>query len=190
MCSCYKIWNVSVAPPSQTAKNSTPQAQKSPSFFSLFDMWLTDWDTHFQDFSRLLGTGTAVGKKKIWEERHSCVMRESMQKCGNFTVIAGNLEGLDSDGGSTSNVLMLMLYWSEKMTPNTRLIDKTSNRLTLITVFCFRVDPPSLLWHHIWNPGIYDFISESTYGIVFVNKIYIAWWSKQRWLYLNIAELA
>ena len=25
--------------------------------------------------------------------------------------------------------------------PNTRLIHKTNNRLTLITVFCFRVDP-------------------------------------------------
>jgi hypothetical protein len=55
----------------------------------------------------------------------------------------------ESDGGSTSNVLMLMLYWSEKMvrnsmylSPNTRLIHKTSNLLTQITVFCFRVDPP------------------------------------------------
>jgi hypothetical protein len=62
----------------------------------------------------------------------------------------------ESDGGSTSNVLMLMLYWSEKMrrnsmylAPNTRLIHKTSNRLTLITVFCFRVDPPSHLWRHM-----------------------------------------
>ena len=55
----------------------------------------------------------------------------------------------ESDGGSTSNILMLMLYWSEKMIrnfmylpPNTRLIHKTNNRLTLITVFCFRVDLP------------------------------------------------
>ena len=32
---------------------------------------------------------------------------------------------------------------------NTRLIHKTNNRLTLIAVFCFRVDPPSLLWHHM-----------------------------------------
>ena len=58
--------------------------------------------------------------------------------------------------GSTSNVLTLMLYWSEKMirnsmylSLNTRLIHKTSNRLTLITVFCFRVDPRSLLWRYI-----------------------------------------
>jgi hypothetical protein len=28
--------------------------------------------------------------------------------------------------------------------PNTRLIHKTNNRLTLITVFCFGVDPPSV----------------------------------------------
>jgi hypothetical protein len=49
-----------------------------------------------------------------------------------------------------------MLYWNEKMIrnamylpPNTRLIHKTNNRLTLITVFCFRVDPPSLLWRHM-----------------------------------------
>jgi hypothetical protein len=56
---------------------------------------------------------------------------------------AVNLRGL------TSNVLMLMLYWSEKMMrnstylpPNTKLIHKTNNRLTLITVFCFRVEPP------------------------------------------------
>jgi hypothetical protein len=63
----------------------------------------------------------------------------------------------ESDGGSTSNVLMLMLYWSEKMIrnfmywpPNTRLIHKTNNRFTLTTVFCFRVDPPpSLLWRHM-----------------------------------------
>jgi hypothetical protein len=62
----------------------------------------------------------------------------------------------ESDGGSTSNVLTLMLYWSEKMirnsmylSLNTRLIHKTSNRLTLITVFCFRVDPRSLLWRYI-----------------------------------------
>ena len=57
----------------------------------------------------------------------------------------------ESDGGSTSNVLMLMLYWSEKMIrnsmylpPNTRLIHKTNNRLTLITVFCFVLEltPP------------------------------------------------
>jgi hypothetical protein len=48
--------------------------------------------------------------------------------------------------GSASNVLMLMLHWSEKMVqksthlpPNTRLMQKTNNRLTLITVFCFRV---------------------------------------------------
>ena len=59
----------------------------------------------------------------------------------------------ESDGRSTStDVLMLMLYWSEKMIqnsmylpPNQRLIHKTNNRLTLITVFCFRVDLPSLL---------------------------------------------
>jgi hypothetical protein len=50
---------------------------------------------------------------------------------------------------STSNVLMLMLYWSEKiirnsmyLPPNTRPIHKTNNRLTLTTVFCFRVDHP------------------------------------------------
>ena len=56
----------------------------------------------------------------------------------------------ECDGGSTSNVLMLMLYWSEKMIRNSmylppRLIHKTNNRLTLIAVFCFRVDSPSLL---------------------------------------------
>ena len=61
-----------------------------------------------------------------------------------------------SDGGSTSNALMLMLYWSEKtirnftyLPLNTRLIHKTNNRLTLITGFCFRVDPPTLLWRHM-----------------------------------------
>jgi hypothetical protein len=63
-------------------------------------------------------------------------------------------------GGGNLNVLMLMLYWSEKMIrypmylpPNTRLIHKTNNRLTLTTVFCFvlswRVEPPSLLWRHM-----------------------------------------
>jgi hypothetical protein len=53
------------------------------------------------------------------------------------------------------------LYWSEKMIrnsmylpPNTRLIHKTNNRLTLITVFCFRVDPPCHFCDVIWNPRI------------------------------------
>jgi hypothetical protein len=54
----------------------------------------------------------------------------------------------ESDWWSTSNVLMLMLFWNEKnirnsmyLPPNTRLIHKTNNRLALITVFCFRVAP-------------------------------------------------
>jgi hypothetical protein len=53
-----KIWNVSV-PSSQTAKNSAPQAQESPSFLYLFDMRLR------HTFSRLLKTSgyTGVGKK-------------------------------------------------------------------------------------------------------------------------------
>jgi hypothetical protein len=37
-------------------------------------------------------------------------------------------------------------YIDMYLAPNTRLIHKTNNRLTLITVFCFRIDPPSLLW--------------------------------------------
>jgi hypothetical protein len=59
----------------------------------------------------------------------------------------------ESDGGSTSNVLMLILCWNEKMIrssmylpPNARLIHKANNRLTLITVFCFT---PSLLWRRM-----------------------------------------
>jgi hypothetical protein len=90
----------------------------------------------------------------------------------------------ESDGGSTSNVLMLiiMLYWSEKMirnsmylSPNTRLINKTSSRLTLITVFCFRVDPPSLLWRHMKpkntvEPRITDI--PLTYGHLFIEATY------------------
>jgi hypothetical protein len=32
--------------------------------------------------------------KKCGKKVTSCVMRESKQKCVNFTVIAGNLEGL------------------------------------------------------------------------------------------------
>ena len=32
---------------------------------------------------------------------------------------------------------------------NTRAIHKTNNQFTLITVYCFRVDPPSLLWRHM-----------------------------------------
>ena len=53
-----------------------------------------------------------------------------------------------------------MLYWSEKMiqnsmylASNTRLIHKTKNWLTLITVFCFRVDPRHFC-DVIWNPRI------------------------------------
>jgi hypothetical protein len=38
--------------------------------------------------------------------------------------------------------------------PNTRLIHKTNNRLTLITVFCFRVDPRHFC-DVIWNPRIF-----------------------------------
>jgi hypothetical protein len=52
----------------------------------------------------------------------------------------------ESDGRSTSNVLMLMLYWTEKIIRNSMYLHKTNNRHTLITVFCFRVDPPLLLW--------------------------------------------
>ena len=47
----------------------------------------------------------------------------------------------ESAGRSTSKVLMLMLYWSGKkirnsmhLPPNTRIIHKTNNRLTLVTV--------------------------------------------------------
>jgi hypothetical protein len=38
-----------------------------------------------------------------------------------------------------------MIRNSMYLSPNTRLIHKTSNRLTLITVFCFRVDPLSIV---------------------------------------------
>ena len=65
---------------------------------------------------------------------------------------------------------MLMLYWSEKMIrnsmdlpSNTRLIHKMSNRLTLITVFCFRVDPPSLLWRHMKPTNCLAIILESKF---------------------------
>jgi hypothetical protein len=34
--------------------------------------------------------------KKCEKRVTSCMMRERKQKCGNFTVIAGNLEGLDT----------------------------------------------------------------------------------------------
>ena len=45
-----KIWNVSVAPPSQTAKITLLRLKSLP-VFCLF--LICDWDTHFQDFSRL-----------------------------------------------------------------------------------------------------------------------------------------
>ena len=56
--------------------------------------------------------------------------------CPEFIVFWGFTTALcsESDVGSISNALMLMLYWSEKMIrnsmylpPNTRLIHKTNN---------------------------------------------------------------
>jgi hypothetical protein len=58
--------------------------------------------------------------------------------------------------GGEPQMCWCLLYRSVKiirnsmyLPPNTRLTHKMNNRLTLITVFCFRVDPPSLLWHHM-----------------------------------------
>jgi hypothetical protein len=88
----------------------------------------------------------------IWLDKGVCTRHHSSLQFLGFTTALCS----ESDGGSTSKVLMFMLYWSEKiirnsmyLPSNTRLIHKTNNRLTLTTVFGFRVDPPSLLWRHM-----------------------------------------
>ena len=50
------------------------------------------------------------GGKKVT----SCVMRESKQKCGNFTAIAGNLEGLQL---ARDTLLHFVSSCSEILTP-------------------------------------------------------------------------
>jgi hypothetical protein len=113
-----KIWNVSIASP-QTEKNSAPQAQESPSFLSLYDMrlrhtfsrllktsgylrWQKECIEHlnFVQLMKRNGSNWPTGRNldklslKMREESHFMRDAWSKQKCGNFTVIAGNLEGL------------------------------------------------------------------------------------------------
>jgi hypothetical protein len=91
----------------------------------------------------------------------SCVVPSMFKKLfSHYSWVSLRHCAVNLTGGSTSNVLMLMLYWSEKMIrnsmylpPNTRLINKTNNRLTLITVFCLELTPRHFC-DVIWNSRI------------------------------------
>jgi hypothetical protein len=58
----------------------------------------------------------------------------------------GIMQWIWPPGGQPQMYWCLMLYWSEKMIWNSMYLPPNTRLIHLITVFCFRVDPPSLLW--------------------------------------------
>jgi hypothetical protein len=138
------------------------------------------------NWSRKLFMLRTEKKKYLHKLPYACVQSMFISRTNQFYVLVcvvslGFTTALcssESDGGSTANVLMLMLYWSEKvirnstyLTPNTMLIHKTKNRLTLITVFCFRVDPPSLLWRHMKPKNTGKNVINHFSGKVFLKRL-------------------